>query len=71
MDTKGIKMRTTTKRTANNATDCYEWLTATRRTGRRRIETLGWKRLIPAALGWLVLSTVVIALVDFGVPWSQ
>ena len=39
-------MRTTTKRTAKNATEGYEWLTVPAgRNGRRRIETLGWKRL--------------------------
>lgn len=26
-------------------TETYEWLTATMRNGRRRIEVLGWKRL--------------------------
>ena len=26
-------------------TEAHEWLTATMRNGRRRIETLGWKRL--------------------------
>lgn len=31
---------------------------------------LGWKRLIPAALGWLVVSTVALAYRQFGVPWS-
>ncbi|MCD4823047.1 MAG: hypothetical protein K8S55_00430 [Phycisphaerae bacterium] len=28
-----------------NATETYEWLTATMRNGCRRIEVLGWKRL--------------------------
>jgi NADH:ubiquinone oxidoreductase subunit H len=31
---------------------------------------LGWKRLIPGALVWLVISTVVIGLRQFGLPWS-
>lgn len=31
---------------------------------------LGWKRLIPGALLWLVLSTVVIGFRQFGPPWS-
>jgi NADH-quinone oxidoreductase subunit H len=36
-----------------------------------QLMTLGWKRLIPAALAWLVLSSVVMALRQFGPPWSQ
>ena len=32
-------------KTRQTATESYEWLTATMRNGRRRIETLGWKRL--------------------------
>jgi NADH-quinone oxidoreductase subunit H len=35
-----------------------------------QLMALGWKRLIPAALGWLVLSTVVISFRQFGPPWS-
>ena len=35
-----------------------------------QLMTLGWKRLIPAALAWLVLSTVVMGFRQFGVPWS-
>jgi NADH-quinone oxidoreductase subunit H len=31
---------------------------------------LGWKRLIPGALLWLVLSTAVIGFRQFGAPWS-
>ncbi|HJR93202.1 MAG TPA: NADH-quinone oxidoreductase subunit NuoH [Acidimicrobiia bacterium] len=31
---------------------------------------LGWKRLIPAALVWLIMSTVVIGFRQFGPPWS-
>lgn len=31
---------------------------------------LGWKRLIPSALIWLVLSTVVVSFRQFGAPWS-
>ncbi|HEX2154460.1 MAG TPA: NADH-quinone oxidoreductase subunit NuoH [Acidimicrobiia bacterium] len=31
---------------------------------------LGWKRLIPGALIWLILSTVVIGFRRFGAPWS-
>jgi len=32
--------------------------------------TLGWKRLIPASLAWLVLFTIVQAFRTFGAPWS-
>ena len=38
-------MTTNAKKTAGNAAESHEWLTATMRNGRRRIETLGWKRL--------------------------
>lgn len=31
---------------------------------------LGWKRLIPGAVLWLLLSTVVIGFRQFGAPWS-
>ena len=31
---------------------------------------LGWKRLIPAALAWLVVSTLALAFRQFGPPWS-
>ena len=31
---------------------------------------LGWKRLIPGAVLWLILSTVVIGFRQFGAPWS-
>ena len=35
-----------------------------------QLMALGWKRLIPGALLWLVLSTVVISFRQFGAPWS-
>ncbi len=31
---------------------------------------LGWKRLIPSALIWLILSTLVVSFRQFGAPWS-
>jgi len=40
-DTKMTTKKTNAKKTEATA----EWLTATMRNGRRRIETLGWKRL--------------------------
>ncbi len=33
------------RNTKKNTTTAAEWLTANMRNGRRRIETLGWKRL--------------------------
>jgi len=35
----------TMRKNAKTTTETHEWLTATMRNGRRRIETLGWKRL--------------------------
>ncbi len=35
-----------------------------------QLMTLGWKRLIPLALTWLVASTVVVAFRQFGAPWG-
>lgn len=35
-----------------------------------QLMTLGWKRLIPAALVWLVVSTVAMGFRQFGMPWG-
>jgi NADH-quinone oxidoreductase subunit H len=35
-----------------------------------QLMTLGWKRLIPASLAWLVLFALVTAWRSFGAPWS-
>jgi NADH-quinone oxidoreductase subunit H len=35
-----------------------------------QLMTLGWKRLIPASLAWLILFAVVQAFRTFGAPWS-
>jgi len=49
----------------------FFWLRATLpRLRYDQLMTLGWKRLIPAALAWLVVSTVVIGFRQFGMPWS-
>ncbi len=49
----------------------FFWIRATLpRLRYDQLMQLGWKRLIPGALGWLVLSTLVIAYRQFGPPWS-
>ncbi len=35
-----------------------------------QLMTLGWKRLIPAALTWIVVSGLAIGVRQFGLPWS-
>ncbi len=49
----------------------FFWIRATLpRMRYDRLMQLGWKRLIPGALLWLILSTVVIGFRQFGAPWS-
>jgi NADH-quinone oxidoreductase subunit H len=49
----------------------FFWIRATLpRLRYDQLMQLGWKRLIPGALGWLVLSTFVISFRQFGPPWS-
>jgi NADH-quinone oxidoreductase subunit H len=48
----------------------FFWIRATLpRLRYDQLMQLGWKRLIPAALVWLVVSTVVISVRQFGLPW--
>ena len=49
----------------------FFWLRATMpRLRYDQLMSLGWKGLIPAALAWLALSTVVFGFRQFGAPWS-
>ena len=49
----------------------FFWLRATLpRLRYDQLMTLGWKRLIPAALAWLIISSVVMGFRQFGIPWS-
>lgn len=49
----------------------FFWIRATLpRLRYDQLMILGWKRLIPAALAWLIISTVVIGFRQFGAPWS-
>ena len=49
----------------------FVWIRATLpRLRYDQLMELGWKRLIPASLVWLILSAVVLGLREFGLPWS-
>jgi NADH-quinone oxidoreductase subunit H len=49
----------------------FIWLRATLpRLRYDQLMTLGWKRLIPAALAWLAMFALVTAWRSFGAPWS-
>jgi NADH-quinone oxidoreductase subunit H len=49
----------------------FFWIRATMpRLRYDQLMQLGWKRLIPGALIWLMISTVVIGVRQFGFPWS-
>ena len=49
----------------------YVWLRGTLpRMRYDQLMTLGWKRMIPAALAWLMLSGLVVAIRQFGFPWE-
>ncbi len=49
----------------------FFWLRATLpRLRYDQLMSLGWKRLIPAALTWIVVSAIAIGVRQFGLPWS-
>ena len=49
----------------------FFWLRATLpRLRYDQLMTLGWKRLIPAALTWIIFSSVAIGVRQFGLPWG-
>jgi NADH-quinone oxidoreductase subunit H len=49
----------------------FFWLRATLpRLRYDQLMSLGWKRLIPAALTWIVVSGVAIGFRQFGMPWG-
>ena len=49
----------------------FVWIRATLpRLRYDQLMELGWKRLIPASLVWLILSAIVLGLREFGLPWS-
>lgn len=49
----------------------FYWIRATLpRLRYDQLMTLGWKRLIPLSMVWLVISTVVIGFRHFGLPFS-
>ena len=49
----------------------YFWIRATLpRLRYDQLMELGWKRLIPISLIWLLVSAVVLGIRDFGLPWS-
>ena len=49
----------------------YVWLRATLpRLRYDQLMTLGWKRLIPASLVWIVCVGAALSVREFGLPWS-
>jgi NADH-quinone oxidoreductase subunit H len=49
----------------------FFWLRATLpRLRYDQLMSMGWKRLIPAALTWIVVTSIAIGVRQFGLPWS-
>ena len=49
----------------------YVWIRATLpRLRYDQLMELGWKRMIPISLIWLLLTSVVLGIREFGLPWS-
>lgn len=49
----------------------FFWLRATLpRLRYDQLMSLGWKRLIPAGMTWIVVSAIAIGVRQFGLPWS-
>ena len=49
----------------------FFWIRATLpRLRYDQLMSLGWKRLIPVALTWIVVSSIAIGVRQFGIPWG-